>query len=383
LITGPVAGELVLADRIMGHLPLVELDEVAIGRRVDYWRTWWQHQENDSYWQRFRHEPSAVTVPLFQQGGWFDPYSSSHLRTFSAIGARVPNRVLIGPWSHEEEVEEFRGDVDLSAGVTAVRHHELAFYDRYLKETSNGWEDRPALELFLLGRNEWRAESEWPPAGAKFTRLYLRQGGTLSLDPPRPSEPADRYAYDPEDPVPTIGGVSSILTMTRGAETPVRPGPWDQRALERREDVLVYTSAPLKCDVELIGPIEMVLYAASSARDTDWIVRVCDVQPDGRSIFVTEGLIRARYRNTTAGESTELLEPNEVAEYRFQVYPTAVVFARGHCIRLDVTSSSFPRLSRNLNNGEDIGTSTRVVVARQQVLHTQRYPSHLLLPITG
>jgi putative CocE/NonD family hydrolase len=383
LITGPSAADLVLNDRVFAHLPLVELDEVTIGRRVDYWRLWWEHQENDEYWHRFRHRPEAVEVPIFQQGGWFDPYSGSHLRTFAAIGDRVPNRVLMGPWSHEEEVETFRGDVDLSPGVTVIREHELAFYDRYLKDEANGWEERPPLELYVLGAGEWRAEHEWPLARTEVTPFHLRAGGALSRDEPGPDEPADRYAYDPEDPVPTIGGVSSVLTMTQGAQTPVVPGPLDQRVLERRDDVLVYTSEQLEGDLEVIGPVEMVLYAASSARDTDWIVRLCDVHPDGRSIFLTEGIVRARYRNSHEGDSTELLEPGEVAEYRFRCYPVANVFRAGHRIRLDVTSSSFPRFSRNLNNGEAVGTSTRIEVARQTVLHTSRYPSHVLLPVTG
>ena len=183
--------------------------------------------------------------------------------------------------------------------------------------------------------------------------------------------------------MPTVGGVSSVLTMTQGAERPVRPGPLDQRALERRDDVLVYTSEPLGRDLEVVGPVEMVLYAASSARDTDWIVRLCDVQPDGRSIVLTEGIVRARYRGSADGDSTELLEPNEVAEYRIRCYPVANVWRRGHRVRLDVTSSSFPRFSRNLNTGEDVATGTRMEVARQRVLHTAAYPSHVLLPVTG
>ena len=181
--------------------------------------------------------------------------------------------------------------------------------------------------------------------------------------------------------MPTIGGVNSVLTMTQGAETPIRPGPLDQRVLERRDDVLTYTTGPLDRDLEVIGPVEMVLYAASSARDTDFVVRLCDVHPDGRSIFVTEGIIRARYRGSVEGESVELLEPDEVAEYRIRLYPMANLFRRGHRIRVDVTSSSFPRFSRNLNTGEDVGTGTRMQVARQTVLHTSRYPSHVLLPV--
>jgi putative CocE/NonD family hydrolase len=383
LITGPSARDVVLNDRVFGHLPLVELDEVVLGRRVDYWRTWWEHQENDGYWHQFRHRPERVQVPIFQQGGWFDPYSGSHLRSFAAIPKGLPNRVLMGPWSHEEEVETFRGDVDLSAGVTVIREHELAFYDRFLKDEANDWDTRPPLELFVLGANAWQAEREWPLARTEWTPFYLRRSGELSRTEPAVDEPADRYAYDPADPVPSVGGVSSVLTMTQGAETPVRPGPLDQRELERRADVLVYTSEPLERDLEVIGPLEVVLYAASSARDTDWMVRLCDVYPDGRSIVVTEGVVRARYRSSVEGESTELLEPDEVAEYRIRCYPLANVFRQGHRVRLDVTSSSFPRFSRNLNNGEDVGTSTRMVVAQQTVLHTDRYPSRVVLPVTG
>ena len=381
LVTGPSAGDLLLNERVLGHLPLVELDEVAIGRRVDYWREWWAHQTNDDYWRRFRHRPEAVTVPIFQQGGWFDPYSGSHLRTFAAIGERVPNRVLIGPWSHEEEVETFRGDVDLSAGVTVVRDHELAFYDRYLRDEENGWETRPPLELFVMGANEWRGYEGWPLPGAEPRPWYLRSGGRLDRAEPAHDEAADRYAYDPDDPVPTIGGVNSVLTMTQGAREPVRPGPLDQRVLERRDDVVSYTSDALEQDLDVVGPVEMVLYAASSARDTDFAVRLCDVYPDGRSIVLTEGIIRARYRNSNEGDSVELLEPNEVAEYRIRMYPTANVFRRGHRLRVDVSSSSFPRFSRNLNTGDDVATATRTAVARQTVLHSDRYPSHVVLPV--
>ena len=383
LITGPSAGELMLNDRVWRHLPLIELDEVAIGRKVGYWRRWWEHQENDEYWHGFHHRPDTVTVPIFQQGGWFDPYSGSHLRTFAAIGNRVPNRVLMGPWSHEEDVETFRGDVELAAGVTVIRDHELAFYDRYLRDEGNGWDERPPLELFVLGRNEWRGAGEWPLAGTEFTPWFLRSGARLDRDVPQSDEPADRYSYDPEDPVPTIGGVNSVLTMTQGAARPILPGPWDQRELEARDDVLTYTSDELDADVEVIGPAEITLFAASSAKDTDFIVRICDVYPDGRSIFLTEGILRARYRGSEAGERTELLEPGEVAEYRIRLYPLANLFAKGHRIRLDVTSSSFPRFSRNLNNGEDVGTSTRIEVARQTILHTDVYPSHVSLPVVG
>ena len=191
-----------------------------------------------------------------------------------------------------------------------IREHEVVFYDRFLKEIDNDWDERPPLELFVLGANEWRAENEWPLARTEFTPWYLGSGGrantlagdgTLGPGEPGPSEPADSYSYDPEDPVPTIGGVNSVLTMTQGAETPILPGPRDQRVLERRDDVLCYTSAVLDRDLDVVGPVEVVLYAASSAKDTDWIVRISDVFPNGMSVFMTEGIIRARYRNSARG----------------------------------------------------------------------------------
>jgi len=382
LITGPSARDIVLSDSIFRHLPLIDLDEHVIGRRVDYWRDWWEHQTNDAWWHRFHHRPDELQVPIFQQGGWFDPYCGSHLRTFAAVGDRLPNRVLMGPWSHEEEVETFSGDVDLGPqSVTVIREHELAFYDRFLKDADNGWDLRPPLELFVMGANEWRGEREWPLPGTDFTPWYLRAAGLLSRDAPAGDEQGDRYDYDPNDPVPTIGGVNSVLTMTQGAETPVVPGPRDQRVLERRSDVLSYTSDPLERDLGVIGPVEVVLYAASSAKDTDFVVRLCDVWPDERSIFVTEGILRARYRSGVDGNSVELLEPGEPAEYRIRVYPTAMLFRKGHRLRLDVTSSSFPRFSRNLNTGEDVGTGTRMQVARQTVLHSAPYPSRVVLPV--
>ena len=382
LITGPSARELVLNDRVFRHLPLIDLDEYVIGRKVGYWRDWWEHQTNDEWWHQFHHRPERVDVPIFQQGGWFDPYSGSHLRTFAKIGDRLSNRVLMGPWSHEEEVETFKGDVDFGPkSVTAIRDHELVFYDRFLKDAENDWEERPPLELFVMGANEWRGEHEWPLARTEPTPWYLGRSGRLSQETPRGDEPSDRYDYDPNDPVPTFGGVSSVLTMTQGAETPILPGPRDQRALERRPDVLSYTSEVLERDLDVVGPVEMVLYAVSSAKDTDFIVRLSDVYPDGRAIFMTEGILRARYRNGTDGDTIELLEPNEVAEYRIRCYPAANVFRKGHRLRLDVTSSSFPRFSRNLNTGEDVGTGTRMEVARQTLLHTDRYPSHVVLPV--
>jgi putative CocE/NonD family hydrolase len=295
----------------------------------------------------------------------------------------------MGPWSHEEEFTRVVGGHDFGPEASRViRDDDLRWYDQWLKELDTGVLDEPPISLFVMGANRWRHESEWPLPGTELTPLYLRSGGRantlagdglLSREPASAAEAADTYDYDPANPVPTIGGNNSILTMMQNAVTPFGPGPADQRPLERRDDVLCYTSGPLEADLEVTGPVEAVLYAASSARDTDFVVRLSDVQPDGRALFLCEGILRARYRNGL--DRTELLEPGEVAEYRIRMYPTSNLFRRGHRIRVDVTSSSFPRFSRNLNTGEDVGTGTRMEIARQTVLHTSEYPSHVLLPI--
>ena len=200
---------------------------MTIGRKVDYWRLWWEHQANDEYWHQFRHRPEKVDVPIFQQGGWFDPYSGSHLRSFAAIGDRVPNRVLIGPWSHEEEVETFSGDIDLSPGADRDPRPRA----RVLRPLPEGRGQRLGgaarrRSSTSSARTSGAASSEWPLARTECTPLHLRAGGGLSRSTSRGAdEPADRYDYDPADPVPTIGGVNSVLTMTQGAQTPILPGP--------------------------------------------------------------------------------------------------------------------------------------------------------------
>jgi uncharacterized protein len=377
-VTLEPAGHLFFNRRTLRHLPLIDLDVESIGREVPYWRDWLLHPTDDAYWQRLRHDVAGTSVPVFQQCGWYDAYAGATLRTYTrGSGAQ---RVVIGPWTHEEEVERRLGGVDFGPGAECnIREEELRWYEHWLGERETGVLDEPPMSLFVMGANEWRREHEWPPPGAEPTPWYLRSGGALGVDPPGPAERPDRYAYDPEDPAPTLGGNNSLLTMTRGAELGVVPGPVDQTPLEARDDVLVYTSDELRSDVEVTGPVEVILYAASSARDTDWVVRLTDVHPDGRSLFLTEGILRARYR--LGFERCELLEPGEVAEYRIRCYPTSNRFRRGHRIRLDVTSSSFPRFSRNLNTGEDVATGTRTAVARQAVLHTSAYPSHVLLPV--
>ncbi len=398
LVTLGAARDTVLTDRVLRHLPLLDLDEVAIGRELETWRTWMEHPTYDDYWRSLDHAAiiERVDVPMFQQCGWYDAYPGATMRSFDAIRrrganelARTSQKVLMGPWSHEEEISRSLGGVDFGPEADGfIRDHELRWYDHWLKELDTGLMDEPALSLFTIGVNRWRHDDEWPPPGTAFIPFYLHSGGrantssgdgTLSTEPPSPGEPADRYRSDPADPVPTVGGNNSVATMMANSSVPVAPGPADQAPIERRDDVLVYTSDELARDLEVTGPIEALLYAACDAPDTDFFLRLCDVSPDGRSTFIAEGCIRARHRHGL--DRSELLEPGEVEAYRIRCHPTSNVFRRGHRLRVTISSSSFPRFARNLHTGEDVATGTRMAIARQTVLHTDAYPSHVVLPV--
>jgi putative CocE/NonD family hydrolase len=228
-----------------------------------------------------------------------------------------------------------------------------------------------------MGANTWRSESEWPLARTRFTPYYLHSGGRANshfgdgaLSPAMPAdEPPDRYDYDPADPVPTLGGQSMIES----------PGPLDRRPVERRDDVLVYSTDPLPHDVEVTGPIEVVLYATSSAVDTDFAATLVDVHPGGLAVSICEGIRRARFRDSL--EHTTPIEPERAYEYRISLWETSNLFKAGHRIRLEITSSNFPRFDRNLNSGEDLATGTRVTIAHQTIHHTAAHPSHILHPV--
>jgi putative CocE/NonD family hydrolase len=391
------SAEIFFNRRYTRHLPLIDFDVEAIGRQIPYYRDWLAHPTDDVYWKqlstrgRYRH----IGVPILQQAGWYDPYADSQLRmSRGMVGegktdvARSHQKILIGPWGHNAPDSSRFGEIDFgpSADVN-VSEVELRWFDHWLKGNDTGLLDSLPIEIFVMGANVWRSEREWPLARTTFTPYFLhckgransaRGDGNLDPEPPGAEEP-DRYDYVPDNPVPSIGGNSSIGHWAGTAEDPVVSGPIDQRAIEGREDVLVYTSRPLERDLEVTGPIEVVLYAASSARDTDFAVKLVDVHPDGYAQNLADGIIRARYRN--GYERTELLEPGGVAELRIKLAATSNVFKKGHRIRLDVTSSNFPRFSRNLNTGDDVATDTTVRIAHQTVLHSSRYPSHVILPV--
>jgi len=259
----------------------------------------------------------------------------------------------------------------------------MPWFDRWLKGLDDSVDEQPPVRIFTMGENNWHDEADWPLPQTRYLEWYIHSGGaaktlhgdgTLSTDEPG-EEPADTYTYDPGDPVPTEGG---NLLMS-GQVHLFKPGPRDQRGIESRKDVLCYTSETLTAPIEVSGPVKAVLWAASDAPDTDFVVRLVDVHPDGFAQNLCDGVIRARYRNSPTDE--EMLEPGKAYEFTIDMWATSNTFMPGHRIRLDITSSCFPRWDRNANSGLPIGTDDKLFVARQAVLHDAAHKSRVVLPV--
>jgi putative CocE/NonD family hydrolase len=323
-----------------------------------------------------------VQVPTLNVGGWYDIFLADTIANFCAMRALGrPARLLIGPWSHGSQRNPV-GELTFGFGSQAafidlqmdLGSLQLRWFDHWLKGIDTGMMAEAPIKLFVMGANVWRDEQEWPLARAVDMPWYLHAGG---LSPERPGDEApDRYDYDPAHPAPTRGGA---LLMT--PEYPA--GPFDQRAIEARPDVLLYASAPLQRDTEVTGPITVHLWAVSSAPDTDFVARLVDITPDGRSFNLTDGIVRARYRRCAYGEPPSLIEPGQPYEYVIDLWATSNVFKAGHRIGLRVTSSCFPRWDRNPNTGHPFGADAELRVAHQEILHDREHPSHVVLPMVS
>ncbi len=368
------------------QLPLLEWDK-AIGKKVFYLRDWVKHNTYDEYWKKRgvagRYED--IAVPILNIGGWYDIFSKVTLEMINRVKEESKENaiqrklfVIMGPWAHGVNQAEVG---ELNFGKQAqleLRQLETDWYGYWLKGKDTGVEDWPPVKIFVMGENEWRDEREWPLERTQWTKAYLHSGGNansadgdgvLHFGPPSYEEP-DTFVYDSNNPVPTTGG-NNLMGV------PI--GPHDQREIESRKDILVYTSAPLKEDTEVTGPVKMVLYAASTAKDTDFTAKLVDVYPDGRAINICDGIIRARYRNSNT--DLELIEPGKIYEYEIDLWVTSNLFKKGHRIRLEVSSSNFPRFDRNPNSGKPFGTDTELLKATQTIYHDANHPSYIVLPV--
>ncbi len=332
-----------------------------------------------------------VEVPTFHVGGWYDCFIGETLRQYEAMrevadakGTRRP-RLLVGHWTHADFGSTI-GDLDHGIGSSGaflnyrgdLTEAHLRWFDATLKGEDGPLDERPPVEVFVMGERRWRGYEDWPVPGAREERWHLHGSGRLARGAPERGGP-DEYDYDPRDPVPTVGGATLLAPIHR-------PGARDQREIEGRPDVLLYTSEVLRENVTVLGPVHAALFAATSAPDTDFVVRLVDVHPDGTAIGVADGVIRASAREAFPAPGVirpvkpEPVEPGRVYEYSVDLWATGVTFQAGHRIRVHVTSSCFPRWDRNLNTGEG-PESARAEVARQRIFHDPERPSHVTLTI--
>lgn len=378
------------------ELPLAAypvLGTVSAAGLAPYFSDWLGHPDYDEYWKAWSIEDhySEIQVPVFSVGAWYDIFLGGTLRNYVRLkseggteAARRGQRLMIAVGGHAGDGDQAKiGGVDFGSKLPFdLNEVILRFYDSLLKGIGNGLEREKPVRIFVMGKNDWREEDDWPLARAKDTRYYLHSGGsangpggggTLSTVVPS-EEKADQYVYDPGDAVPTIGGP---LCCGSGLATGI--GPEDQSPAEKRGDVLVFSSPAFTQSMEVTGPISVDLYVSSSSVDTDFTGKLVDVWPNGFAQNLTEGILRMRYRDSQ--EKAGLGNPGEIYRIKLDLWATSNVFLPGHVLRLEVSSSNFPRFDRNLNTGEDQGQGTRMVRATNTIYHDKKRPSALILPV--
>ncbi len=386
-------------DRVQQHLRAWEqdstsplssyplLDLPAPADVAPYFRDWLAHETNDDYWRKVKVSDhyGEMSVKALHGGGWHDLFLRGSIENFLGLKAkaataeaRAGQRLLVGPWAHAATSPE--GTIgDVTFGREAVLDMTATirdWMDYALKGVHNTFASQRPVRIFVMGTNAWREEAEFPPARAIPTRYYLQSGSGRTeglLTPKTPgNSPAQNYDYNPDDPVPTLGG-----RLCCGNLLP--PGPSDQSSLGSRPDVLVFSTAPLANDVEVTGWLTLELFASTSARDTDFTAVLADVDEHGYERFLTDGIVRGRYRESTT--TAVPLEPGTIYKFAIDLWATSNRFKTNHRIRLYVSSSNFPRFDRNRNTGEPILNASRSVIAHQTVYSDKEHPSALVLPV--
>ena len=380
-----------LKDEWYRHLPLRDW----IGRLQEtapYFHEYFDQELDGPYWWRLNllKNLAGIKIPLFHVSSWYDIFLEGALNAYAALTAnggsdlaRRRQKLLVGPWAHirpyTRPTSGDTGDIDFGPAAAIELHDHLRrWFDYWLKDIDTGIMDEPPVNIFVMGENRWRYEPEWPLARTHYVPWYFHSGGAantlrgdgrLSTVPPAADEPPDEYIYDPNDPTPTLRG--NTLMIPHGVA--------DQRPAESRPEVLVYTSEPLERDLEITGPIKVQLFAASSAPDTDFTAKLVLVRPDGYAQNLQDGIIRARYR--TSARQPSLITPGQVYAYSIDLGATSQLCPAGHRLRVDIASSNFPRFDRNPNTGAPLGVDDRLATARQTIMHSAQYPSHILLPV--
>jgi hypothetical protein len=394
--TNALIGDSVLP---MTQYPLFNMKPIANGTQLTpelapYFVDWLAHPTYDSYWKQWSIEENygQIQVPALTIAAWYDIFQGGSLRNYAGLRdhagsetARSIQRLLVAIGGHAGGGRKI-GEVDFGAAAAEFNEDTvtLDWYDYLFLGKQNQFASPNPVRIFVMGKNEWRDEPAWPLARAKQTEYYLGSSGKANsasgdgaLATAKPmAEAADTFVYDPANPVPTVGGPLCCDSVH------LAPGPRDQKDVEARPDVLVYSTPPLEQDLEVTGPVALDLFAKSSTVDTDFTAKLVDVWPNGFVQNLTEGILRASLRESTVGEPKPI-EPGKVYEYKIDLWSTSNMFLKGHRVRLEVSSSNFPRFDRNLNTGKSAANSSEFVKATNTVLHDSEHPSVLLLPVVA
>ena len=384
-------------SKLLLALPVVDLDKTVLGKENPYWRKWIQHPNNDSYWQPadFLDRMKDVDIPVFHQSGWFDGDGiGTKLNYLRMESYRHANQKLtLGPWGHTDTAQRLYGERDFTqSAIIDLQRDYLRWFDHWLKGVDNGIDKEPLVSLFVMGSNKWLHGQKYPLETTRPQKLYLWSGGQANTEngdgklvfeaPPAGAVP-DHYAYDPGDPTPdprfyeeseeNQKKVRSTDERKKEAKT------YHHKVTAERKDILVYATEVLPKPLTFAGPLSAVLYASSSARDTDWFVSLMEVDKEGEIFPLAQGKIRARFRKSM--QTPEMLKPNEVYEYTLDLWHTGITIPAGSRLRVEVSSAMFPLFSRNLNTGGHNETETKYVTGQQAIYHSRKYPSHILLPV--
>ena len=356
-----------------------------------YFIDWLNHPTYDSYWKQWSIEENfdKIQVPALTIAAWYDIFQGGSLRNYVGMktnagteAARNGQHLIVAIGGHSGWGRTV-GEVDFGPDAAFDENDSvLDWYDYLFLGKQNMFASGKPVRIFVMGENKWRDEDNWPLERAKSTSYYLHSAGkansvagdgvlsTVAAE----TEVIDKFVYDPANPVPTVGGPLCCDTVH------LAPGPRDQKEVENRQDVLIYSTPPMESDTEVTGPVTLDLFASSSAVDTDFTAKLVDVWPNGFAQNLTEGILRASYRESTTAEPKPIV-PGKVYEYKIDLWSTSNVFLKGHRIRLEVSSSNFPRFDRNLNTGKLASNSSTFVKATNTILHDIAHPSALILPM--
>jgi len=357
--------------------PLIDTDNRAIAD-ITYFNDWAMHTQRDKYWLQIDGVDRAtqIKVPVLLMAGWYDPFLPSQLKDFADLQQSAHpdvarrSRLVIGPWAHAESVT-FPDGVETQDYRKAVLEPSVAWFDEILKYKSSEKLSLAPVRVYVMGAQVWRDENEWPLKRTQFTPYYFASSGhaattltdgQLTEVPGKNKIQSDKFTYDPNQPVPSAGG--ALIGINAGIRK--------QNDIEKRRDVLVYSTAPLRNDIEVTGPIKVVLYVKTTAVNTDFTAKLVDVHPDGSAYNVSDGLLRKEYKQMGSAQ------PDKI---EINMWPTSMLFKTGHRIRVEISSSNYPRYDRNPNTGNTIPIERQTIIAEQEVVHGEHYPSHILLPI--